>query len=99
MKRKTTYFDRVKVDVKDAKDWYRYQRPGLEKEFAKEIKKTILKLAELPVLHAIRYKNIRIAHPRIFPYGIHYYFIENKSEIVIVAIIHNSRNPDEYPGR
>ena len=48
----------------------------------------------MPVSYAIRYKSIRIAHPKVFPYNIHFYIDEIDSVIVITAIVHNKRNQD-----
>lgn len=90
---KIVYFDEVKLDIKEAKDWYRLQVKGLEKRFAQDIKAAILRLKDRPTVHAIRYKNIRIAHPDVFPYAIHFYIDELSQTIVITAIVHNSRNP------
>jgi hypothetical protein len=90
---KVLYFDEVKQDIKEAKDWYRSQLRGLEKRFAEDIKTAILRLRERPDVHAIRYKNIRIAHPDVFPYSIHFYIEENSNTVVITAIIHNRRDP------
>jgi hypothetical protein len=90
---KLVYFDEVKQDIKEAKDWYRLQVKGLEKRFALDIKSAILRLKERPTVHAIRYKNVRIAHPDVFPYAIHFYIDEPSQIIVITAIVHNSRNP------
>jgi hypothetical protein len=53
---KVVYFDEVKQDIKEAKDWYRLQLKGLEKRFAQDIKRAILRLKERPTVHAIRYK-------------------------------------------
>lgn len=90
---KLVYFDDVKQDIQEAKDWYRLQVKGLEKRFAQDIKSAILRLKERPTVHAIRYKNVRIAHPDVFPYAIHFYIDEPSQIIVITAIVHNSRNP------
>lgn len=85
------YFDEVKEDIKEAKKWYRQQAKGLDKKFAADIKATIIHLSERPFSHAIRYLSVRIAHPDVFPYSIHYY-VENNL-VIIIAIIHNSRHP------
>ena len=60
---------------------------------AQDIKAAILRLKERPTVHAIRYKNVRIARPDVFPYAIHFYIDELSHTIVITAIVHNSRNP------
>lgn len=93
---KVVYFDEVKLDIKEAKEWYRLQVKGLEKRFAKDIKTAILRIKDRPSVHAIRYKNIRIAHPDVFPYAIHFYIDEPADQIVITAIVHNHRSP-RYP--
>ena len=49
--------------------------------------------------NAFRYKNIRIAHPKTFPYAIHYYIDDAAGYIVIVAIVYAARNPDVSQGR
>lgn len=89
-----TYFDQVKQDLKEAKAWYKNQQPDLDKRFAGAIKMAIEKLQEFPFSYAVRYKHIRVAHPKIFPYGIHFYIDEPLNRIVIVAIVHNKRHPD-----
>ncbi|MFN0049700.1 MAG: type II toxin-antitoxin system RelE/ParE family toxin [Cytophagales bacterium] len=88
------YFKEAKIDVREAKTWYKEQKLGLEKRFADSIKLAILKIKENPLNYAIRYKDIRIAYPKIFPYGIHFYIDELKNQILIVAILHNKRNAD-----
>jgi mRNA-degrading endonuclease RelE of RelBE toxin-antitoxin system len=90
---KVLYFDEVKQDIKEAKNWYRNQLKGLEKRFAEDIKTAISRLKERPTVHSIRYKNIRIAHPDVFPYAIHFYIDDQTNTVVIVGIVHNSRDP------
>ncbi|RYE12724.1 MAG: type II toxin-antitoxin system RelE/ParE family toxin [Sphingobacteriaceae bacterium] len=94
MKYKLVYFDEVRQDVKEAKNWYRQIQPDLAKRFSTAIKESIFRLQKFPTSHAIRYKEVRIAHPKTFPYAIYYYIDEVASYIVIVAIVHTSRNPD-----
>ena len=93
------YFNDVRQDIKEAKGWYKKQKAGLEKRFAVSIKTAILQLQENPFAYAIRYKNIRIAHPKAFPYGIHFYIDDINSQIVIIAIIHSKRHPNSARNR
>lgn len=93
---KVLYFDEVRQDIKDAKSWYRNQLKGLEKRFAEDIKIAISRLKDRPSVHAIRYKNIRIARPDVFPYSIHFYIDDPANSIVIIAMVHNSRNSFIY---
>ena len=93
------YFDEARQDIKEAKEWYKKQSHGLEMRYAASVKSIILYIRQHPYAFAIRHKNIRIAHPKIFPYGIHYYIDESTRSIVIVAIIHNKRNPETTDNR
>ena len=89
---KALYFEAAREDVKQAKAWYKKQLPGLEKRFAVAVKEAIINLCKQPHSYTVRYKNIRIAHPRKFPYNIHFY-IDNDN-IVITAILFEGRDPD-----
>jgi plasmid stabilization system protein ParE len=87
------YFDAVKIDVIEAKAWYKLQQPGLEKKFATEVKTCILRLQKNPLGYQVKYRNIRTAFTEVFPYAVHFYIEEAKKQIVIIAIIHQRRNP------
>ncbi len=86
------YFDEVKKDIVQAKSWYKEQQEGLQIRFALEIKEAIIAILKNPTIYSIRYKNIRIAHPKIFPYNIHFYIDVNSSTVVVTSIIHNKRD-------
>jgi len=85
------YLEEVECDIIKAKQWYNNQEPELEKRFSKNIEEAIHKITRMPTSYSIRYKNVRIAHPRIFPYNIHYYIDKENSLIVIIGIIFNKR--------
>lgn len=89
------YLDAVIADVREAKTWYKAQREGLEEGFAAAIER----IAQMPTAYGIRYKNIRFAHPKVFPYNIHFYLDEARQMIVITAIVHSRRHPDVSQGR
>jgi len=93
------YLDEVIKDVQDAKEWYKKQHNGLETEFAIAIESALLQLLEKPAIYSIRYKNIRVAHPKRFPYNIHFYIDQANSAVVIIAIVHNKRHPKTAPKR
>ena len=88
------YFDQVLDDVHQAKVWYKKQKDGLEIEFALSIEKAIEQITLMPTAYSIRYKNIRIGHPKVFPYNIHFYIDDPSETIVITAIVHVKRHPD-----
>jgi hypothetical protein len=87
------FFDEVQIDVIEAKGWYKKQKEGLEIGFSKEIEISILQLLKTPKSYSIRYKNVRISHPKRFPFNIHFYIDENIKTVVIIAIVHNKKSP------
>jgi plasmid stabilization system protein ParE len=87
------YFDEVETDVQDAKTWYKEQKEGLEVEFATATEKAIENIVTTPQIFPVRYKNVRIAHPKRFPYNIHFYIDEPNATVVITAIVHSKRHP------
>lgn len=87
------FFESVKLDIRQAKEWYKNQNPGLEKRFALEIKKAIARLQKNPKIYEIRYKNIRSVFTAAFPYAIYFFIDDELSQIVIIAILHQARNP------
>jgi mRNA-degrading endonuclease RelE of RelBE toxin-antitoxin system len=86
------YLDEVENDVSIAKQWYAEQQKGLDVRFTSAIKETFSNILRMPSAYAVRYRNIRIAHTKIFPYNVHFYIDESKAQVVIIGIIHNKRN-------
>lgn len=99
MNYRLVYYDEARQDIKEARIWYRKIEQPLANRFSQAIKKTLLSLQRSPATHAVRYKNIRIANTDTFPYAIHYYIDDTEKYVVIVSIIHTSRNPDITKGR
>jgi len=89
---KVLYLDEVQNDILMAKQWYAEQQKGLDTRFATAVKTTLSSIVKMPSAYAVRYKNVRIAHTKIFPYNIHFYIDEIKARIVIIGIVHNKRN-------
>jgi len=86
------YLDEVENDITEAKQWYAEQQKDLDVQFATVIKETLSNILKMPSAYAVRYRNVRIAHTKIFPYNVHFYIDEVKSQVVIIGIIHNKRN-------
>ncbi|MBS1502663.1 MAG: type II toxin-antitoxin system RelE/ParE family toxin [Bacteroidetes bacterium] len=68
----------------------------LDRRFADDVKVTISKLQKNPLHYKPRYRNVRVAYCDIFPYAVHFYMVESLRRIVIVAIVHQHRDPN-YP--
>jgi hypothetical protein len=86
------YLDEVESDIAVAKQWYAEQQEGLDLQFAAAVKETVSNILEMPSAYAVRYRNIRIAHTKVFPYNVHFYIDEIKAQVVIIGIVHSKRN-------
>lgn len=95
------YFDQVEDDIEIAKLWQYEQSPDtdLEERFADSIKETIDKIQKNPFIYYPIFENIRVAHPKFFPYGIHFIINEEKKEILIIAILHNKQDKIKMTAR
>jgi hypothetical protein len=45
----------------------------------------------MPTAYNIRHKNIRISHPKTFPYNIHFYIEEETKTVIFTGIVFNKR--------
>ena len=86
------YLDEVESDIAVAKQWYAEQQEGLDLRFAAAVKETVSNILEMPSAYAVRYRNIRIAHTKVFPYNVHFYIDEIEAQVVIIGIVHSKRN-------
>jgi len=89
---KAFYLDEFENDIAVAKQWYAEQQKELDVRFAAAVKKTLSNILKMPSAYAVRYKNIRIAHIKAFPYNVHFYIDETQAQVVIIGIVHNKRN-------
>ena len=89
---KVLYLDEVENDIAIAKKWYAEQQNGLDVRFVTAVKETLSSILKMPSAYSVRYRNIRIAHTKVFPYNVHFYIDETKAQVVIIGIIHNKRN-------
>ncbi|MFD2286105.1 type II toxin-antitoxin system RelE/ParE family toxin [Pedobacter petrophilus] len=87
------FLDKVRLDIREAKEWYKNKKPGLEKRFAQEIKKAIARIQKNPEIYELKYKNVRSAYTGVFPYSIYFIINDKLSQVVIIAILHQARNP------
>jgi len=93
------YHNAVKLDISEAKDWYKSRRLGLEKRFSAEVKNAIIQLSEDPYLFEKKYKEVRVVYTKIFPFGVHYYLNETTKIINVLGVFHTSLSPDKWDMR
>ena len=74
----------------EAYTWYEERLAGLGNEFLLSLDACINSIERNPNLFQKKYKNIRMGMLERFPYGV-YYIIDNNL-IIVLAILHFSRN-------
>lgn len=96
---KLTLLPLAKEDIKQAAKWYNEKQRGLGKRFIKEVRKSVSYIKQNPKLYNIRYEQTRTSVLNVFPFMIHYYLEDETNTILIVAVLHTSRNPKNWKKR
>ena len=99
MKFKSVIQNTAKNDLREAIKWYNTQKKGLGNEFLTIVRQNISRLRLNPNLSQIRYFEVHTAVLETFPYMIHYYIDSNKNAIIVIGILHTSRNPDIWKNK
>lgn len=82
------------LDVAAAFYWYENERVGLGLEFLDELRATYDRVVAGPLKYQHLRSGIRRALTRRFPYAV--YFAIEGDAIVVVAVLHASRDPAEW---
>jgi len=85
------------LDVEAAFEWYENERPGLGLEFLDELRATYNRIADGPLKYQELRGGIRRALLKRFPYAV--YFAIEGEVVVVVAVLHASRDPAEWQRR
>ena len=87
----------VELDIEATFDWYERENPGLGFEFLEELRAAYQRILEHPFAYQDIRSGIRRALTRRFPYGI--YFSIEADMIIILAVLHTARDPEEWQTR
>lgn len=99
MKFEIVYAKKVESDLLDVTEYYNGINPKLSREFIARIREATAHILKTPLGFQIKYKNVRTVLLKQFPFHIHYIVEEEKNQIIILAIIHSYRNPQDYSNR
>lgn len=83
----------AKEDLRTATKWYDTQQKGLGRIFLTTVKKNITQIKKYPFIAQIRYFEVHTAVVDTYPYLVHYYIDPDRKAIVIIAVLHTSRDP------
>jgi len=79
----------AQLNIKDALNYYTSISDSLSENISLDLIHAIDDLKQNPFHFQVRYRGIRIAHTKVFPYGIHF-IVENKT-IYILKILHHKK--------
>lgn len=87
----------AEADVEEAAIWYEKQRQSLGNEFLDEVLKSIKLISRNPKHYPVIYRQTRRMVIQRFPFNIYYRF--EVDSIVVIAILHGSRDPNRWKER
>jgi len=85
------------LEIKDTIDFYNSLQIELGDKFLVSLHEKLDKIITNPSAYSIRYKNIHCAKLNHFPFMVH--FINEQDTIIVVGVIHTSRNPKHWKNR
>lgn len=86
-------------DLTESTSWYSGQKPGLGRIFYRAVANSVGVIAETPFLFTMRYKGVRAGPVKNFPFTVFYLVEEIRQVVVIIAVLHNARNPMVWKDR
>lgn len=84
----------AKEDILEAAKWYNKQQKGIGKRFTIEVRERVYFIREKPKASNVRYDSIRTVVLDVFPFMIHYTVDDKSRTVIILAVLHTSRNPE-----
>ena len=86
-------------DLTEILGWYKAQQSDSDKRFIAEMSKVLKRLESMPETYPFEHPPLRKAFLKKFPYKVLYFIDESNKEIQIVAVVHQSRNPNFWKKR
>ena len=81
----------------EAADYYERCRPGLGVRFTVAVRRVLQRIASDPASFPVVFADVREALVRRYPYCV--YFRIDRDGILVLAVFHTSRDPDEWQMR
>ncbi len=85
------------LDIEATSHWYENEQSGLGLDFLDELRVTYDRIVKGPLKYQEHRSSIRRALVRRFPYAV--YFAVEGDVIVVLAVLHASRDPVEWQRR
>src|SRR5205809_647850 len=88
---------RAEDDIRNIVEWYESERVGLGADFLSRLRATLEAVRLHPESSPLVHKNVRRAIVGKFPYLV--FYVSEVARVVILAVLHSSRNPSVWPRR
>jgi len=98
MNYRVEYRKEAQLDILEAIEWYEKRRKGLGDEFFIAIENEKHFIETNPYYYEDKYKGIRKAITKRFPYII-YFRIESSSTVLVYAVLHMKKSPMKWKRR
>jgi plasmid stabilization system protein ParE len=89
--------EEAEADIADAAAWYEEQWDGLGHAFLEQVERGLERIGERPQQYPELHRQIRRALIQRFPFGI--FFQQAGNHIVVLGVLHASRNPRHWKER
>jgi plasmid stabilization system protein ParE len=86
----------AEADFNAAADWYEEQA-GLGAKFTLQIRQVLVRIGQMPELHAVLHRDVRRAKVQKFPYNVYYRVRPDRVEVI--AVLHGRRDPSIWKNR
>ena len=97
MKRRTFVRPEAQTDIREASRWYEDRESGLGLRFLREIRTSLDRITDNPLMFPVIEEDVRRALLHKFPYSI--YFVSEEDATAIIAVLHQHRRPDGWKSR
>lgn len=88
------YHPRVKLELKQARDFYEQQIPGLGTQFIDEFERQVLQIAAMPKRWRLIQVDVRRALMNRFPYAIYFRLVT--PDLVRITVVKHQRKHPAY---
>ncbi len=84
----------AKEDIREAANWYNMKQKGLGKRFTFQVQDKVRFIEQFPDAGQNSYDDVSTVILNIFPFIIHYITDEQHKKVIVIAVLHTSRNPE-----
>src|SRR6187399_1698254 len=99
MKYSLIFSEGAQSDIVESIQWYNEAKQNLGFEFYDRVNEKLSLLAENPLHYSIRFNTIRASKVNHYPHLIYFRINDNNASILILAVLHTSRDPQTIKKR